>query len=301
MGILSIQSQVVWGHVGNGAARFALERLGFEVWAVDTVRLSSQPGHGPPAGGPVPATELAATFDALATLGLFARCEAILTGYAGTLENGRRALEAVRAVKAACPNAPFLCDPVMGDTEEGLYVAPELFEFFKTEAIPMADAVAPNVFELGLLTGAKITDPKSALAAARRLLGMGPRLVLATSVPRIGAAGPEIGVVLATPKRAAATFFPQIVFRAKGTGDLLSALFLGMWLKTGDPFRALAHATAAVNDVIVETARVDGPELALIASQDRLLQPHSGLAGAAPGSDDAPGDAPSDDDALKSL
>ncbi len=286
MSILSIQSHVCYGHVGNSAAVFPLQRLGFEVWPVHSLQYSNHPGYGEWSGEVFAASKVAELLKSIEARGAFSDCKAVLSGYMGTAALGRTLLETVKAVRAANPEALFLCDPVMGDADAGLYVDPEIPEFLRREALHSADIITPNLFELGVLTGQTLEDSTAAIAAARQLLRTPHcrlKAVVITSVPvaaelsdgrdRIGilAVSKQDVVMAATPRL---TFEPQV----KGTGDLFAALYLANELRCqGDTARALKSATASLFAVISETHQRGAPELCLVAAQDKILTPDQAL------------------------
>lgn len=153
--VLSIQSHVVAGHVGNDAAYFALQRLGIEVWPIHTVQFSNHTGHGAWTGQAFAASHVRELVDGLDARGLLGRVGAVLSGYIGSAESGDVIVDAVRRVKAQNPRALYCCDPVMGDVGRGVFVKPDVPQFFAASALGMADIITPNVFELGLLTGSE--------------------------------------------------------------------------------------------------------------------------------------------------
>ncbi len=280
MAILSIQSSVAYGHVGNAAAVFALQRLGFEVWPVNTVAYSNHPGYGDWRGRVVEASEVAALIEGVARRGALAGCRAVLGGYLGAAETGPVVLDAVAAVKAANGDALYCCDPVIGDAAEGVYVADGVAEFLKSEAIGRADILLPNAFELGYLTGRAVETAEQALAAAEVLLDQGPRLVVATSlVPTLVSGGgtaegaEAIETLAVTASEAWLVAVPRLSSPAKGTGDLFTALFLGHYLESRRPGDALGAAASAVFAVLAETEKAGRRELALVAAQDELVRP----------------------------
>jgi pyridoxine kinase len=265
--VLSIQSEVVRGHVGNSAARFALQRIGIDVWAVPTVVLSNHPGHGRFAGDVTPATRLGELIAGLDAHGWLTRCDGVLSGYLGAADQARVVAEAVRRVKAANPRALYLCDPVFGD-DGGAYAQPGVAEAMARELLPLADIVTPNRFELASLTSKKIVDPASAVAAARAL---GKREVVVTSVPFNG--GGMIGTVAVTVDEAWSTAAPRLDGAPHGSGDLLAALYLGQRLKAMAPREALEFAASAVDCVLKASVAARADELALVAAQANLAEP----------------------------
>jgi pyridoxine kinase len=258
--VLSIQSDVVHGHVGNGAARFALQRLGYDVWALPTVLLSNHPGHPKFRGETTPTAQLRALLAGIADNGWLKNCVAILSGYLGAPDQAVFVAEAVAQVKQANPKALYLCDPVFGD-DDGAYARPGVAEAMARHLVPLADILAPNRFELASLTARSVSDAASAVTAARSL---GRREVLVTSVPF----GADIGSLIVTRTEAFATVTPRHSGVPHGTGDLMSALYLEARVSGGSPKNALERGASATNAII--NASLGQEELALIAKQQSL-------------------------------
>ena len=270
MTILSIQSHLALGRVGDRAAVFALERLGFETWAVPTVLFSNHPGRGSFAGRKLPAAEVAALIGGLEKLGVFATCQAVLSGYLGETAVAPVVAAAVAKIRRANPKVRFVLAPVMGDRDSGLYVEPGLEAAFKTSLVPAADIVVANVFEAERLCGRSITSIDEALAAARAIAALGPKTVVITSVEDSNSLD-STGVVAVGPDGAWRVETPHLPLRAKGAGDAFAALLLGHLLKTDRFDEALGHAVGAIFAVVQATA--NNPELALLAVQDELERP----------------------------
>jgi len=182
--ILSIQSSVAYGHAGNSAAVFPLQRLGIEVWPVLTVHFSNHTGYDTVRGPVLPAAEVADVVRGIAERGVLPGCDAVLSGFLGDGTLGEVVLDAVARVKAANPRALYCCDPVLGDADVGVFVGPGLPEFLRDRAVPRADIVTPNQFELEFLTGRPVATLADALDACRALRAMGPETVLVTSLAR---------------------------------------------------------------------------------------------------------------------
>lgn len=271
MAILSIQSAVAYGHVGNSAAVFPLQRLGFEVWPVDTVQFSNHTGYGHWRGRAWDASAIAEVVRGVGERGAFSQCEAVLSGYLGNLALGEVVLEAVAAVKAANPQALYCCDPVIGDDHSGVFVGAEIPAFFRDRALAVADILAPNRFELALLSGREIAGVADALAAAAALRACGPRLILATSLP--GEDEGEIAMLAAGNDGAWLVATPRLPGVFNGAGDLTTAVFLASCLRSGDAAAALAATAACVYAVLTETLSRGEPELAIVAAQAALADP----------------------------
>jgi pyridoxine kinase len=268
--ILSLQSEVVYGYVGNSAARFALQRRGFDVWALPTTLLSNHPGHPEFRGEATSPQTLRALLAGLATNGWLHNCAAVLSGYLGHADQAEVVADAVHQVKQVNPRALYLCDPVFGD-DNGAYAGPGVAEAMARRLIPLADILTPNRFELASLTARQVASPGDAVIAARALAR---REVLVTSVPF--ACG-EIGTLIVERERAAATMTEKIPDTPHGTGDLMAALYLAARLNGARPVEALESAASATHSLILASVAARGDELALIAAQDLLAEPSERL------------------------
>jgi len=268
--VLSVQSRVVYGHVGNAAAVFPLQCLGIEAWALDTVAFSNHTGHGRWRGDVVAAKTVATLFEGIADLGVLPGIDAVLSGYIGTAETGTVLLDIVGRVKAANPQAVFCCDPVIGDTDTGSYVREGVAEFFRDRALAVADVVTPNRFELEYLTGRTVGDLREAADAAAALRAQGPGIVLLTSLHLV----PNHLTMLASGESGAwAVETPLLPVELNGCGDVTAALFLGHLLGGASLAEALGRTAAAMFAVIEMTVRLGRYELALVASRAELANP----------------------------
>lgn len=268
--VLTLQSSVACGHVGNAAAAFALQRLGRDVIRVDTVRFSNHPKHGGHAGGPAPAAEIDALIDGLATRGMLRPVAAVLSGYLGTAENGHAVARAVEAVRRGRPGALYCLDPVIGDAPAGRFVAADIPPVVRDRLLPLADIVTPNVFELAELAGAPVATTADVLRAARGLQAADRRPLVVTTGLKTPAGVRSIAVAA---DRAWAVDAPEVDAPAYGAGDLFCAVFLARYLEGGAADRALASAASAMHAVFAETARRGRSELALIEAQAALAEP----------------------------
>jgi pyridoxine kinase len=273
MNILSIQSSVAYGHVGNSAAVFPLQRLGFEVWPVVTVHFSNHTGYGEWRGPVLRAEDIADVIQGIEERGVLPTCNAVLSGYMGDVTLGRVILDAVGRVKRANPPAIYCCDPVMGDVGRGFFVRPGLPEFMRDHAVPAADIITPNQFELEYLTGTPVTTLDGALAAADRAREMGPALVLVTSLHRDDAPPGTIELLAVSGEGAWLAGTPLLPLTVNGAGDATAALFLGHFLRTRDPAAALARTATSIFAVMDETCRMGAREIQLVAAQDVLADP----------------------------
>ena len=265
--VIVISSHVVRGTVGNRAAVFALERLGFPVWAVPTLTLPWHPGHGR-ATRIVPDTEqfsaLMRDIEAAPWLG---EVGAVLSGYLGNAAQADAVASLVRAVKARNSQALYLCDPVMGDAG-GLYVPQGTAEAMRDLLLPLADIATPNRFELEWLAGCELGDNS---AAARAALRLGPETVLVTSAHAMMTG--SIGNLLVTPREAVLAEHRAVPNPPNGTGDLAAALFLGRLMEGQPGEKALRSATAAVFEVVARAVKRGADELMLETDADSLVHP----------------------------
>lgn len=272
MAVLSIQSHVVAGYVGNSAAVFCLQRAGVECWGLDTLQFSNHTGY-PGFTGEVFSTahlsDIVAGLEKYAGLG---QCEAVLSGYLGSAGQGNAVLQAVENVRRVNPRAVYCCDPVMGD-ECGLYVAPEIPEFMRSRALAAADIIVPNHFELELLSGRRVFSCEEAVDAARSLMQEGR-----TSLAVVTSLTPEenrICVLAVSRSDAFRVVTPKIEFgeSVDGAGDITASLFLAEWLKTKDAARALAKSVSSVYGIIRMTTEMKKTQVQLIAAQNEISSP----------------------------
>jgi pyridoxine kinase len=268
--VLSVQSRVAYGYVGNAAAVFPLQCLGVEAWTLDTVAFSNHTGHGRWRGDVVAAETVAALFEGIADLGVLPSIDAVLSGYIGAAETGAVLLDVVGRVKGANPRALFCCDPVIGDTDTGSYVRDGVAEFFRDGALALADIATPNRFELEFLTGRAIGNVQEAAAAAATLRDAGPKIVLVTS---LDTSADRLTMLAADAAGAWAVETPRLPVALNGCGDVTAALFLGRLLGGATLSDALAKTAASMFAVIETTVRLGRYELALVASREELATP----------------------------
>jgi pyridoxine kinase len=268
--VLSVQSRVAYGHVGNAASVFPLQRLGIEAWALDTVAFSNHTGHGKWRGSAVAAAQIADLFDGIAALGVLPQLDAVLSGYLGDAATGPVLVDIVERIRAVNPQALFCCDPVIGDIDTGSYVTDGIAEFFRDRALALADIVTPNRFELEYLTGAAIGSLAEAVDAAAVLRRRGPSVVLLTSLDTEPG---RITMLAAGPDGAWAVDTPRLPATLNGCGDVTAALFLAQLLRGESLPEALALTASAIFAVIDTTLRLGRYELALVAAQDQLAAP----------------------------
>lgn len=275
MAILSIQSHVAYGHVGNAAAVFVLQRLGHEVWPVHTVQYSNHKGYGGWSGTDFSGSHVTDIVEGIAARGVLASCEAVLSGYVGRAEIGAAIVAAVTQVRRARPEAVFLCDPVMGDDDGGLYVDDDMPAYYRGQALAIADIITPNRFELELLSGRRVASLQDALTAARALLALGPKVVLVTSLRHAATDPGEIEMLAVAADQAVRVRTPYLHFdpAPNGSGDSVAALFLAAYLARRDIAQAVADAAAAIYPVMQMTAQAGTRELQLIAAQDAFARP----------------------------
>ena len=274
--ILAIQSHVVFGHAGNSAAEFPMRRLGANVWPLNTVQFSNHTQYGKWTGCVMPPAHLTEIVQGIAAIDQLKRCDAVLSGYLGSAEQGEHILGIVRQVKAANPQAKFFCDPVMGHPEKGCIVAPGVAEFHKRYAMPVSDIIAPNLIELEILAGRDVKDVADAVLAARELIAQGPEIVLVKHLARAGYSQDRFEMLLVTADEVWHISRPLIDFGARhpvGVGDVTSGLLLVKLLQGASLRDALEHVTAAVYEIMVTTKEMGEYELQVVAAQDRIAKP----------------------------
>lgn len=279
--ILSIQSHTVFGHAGNSAAEFPMRRLGANVWPLNTVQFSNHTQYGHWAGTVMPASHLTDIARGIGDIDRLKTCNAVLSGYLGSAEQGEAILEIVRMVKAANPEAWYFCDPVMGHPEKGCIVAPGVAEFHTQVLLPASDIIAPNLLELEILSGHPVADVAQAVATARELIAKGPKVVLVKHLARAGYRSDRFEMLLVTADEAWHIARPLIDFGVRqpvGVGDLTSGLLLVDLLHGLSLQQALEHVTAAVYEVMLKTHQMGEYELQLVAAQQAIAEPQQHFA-----------------------
>ncbi|QGU06099.1 Pyridoxamine kinase [Corynebacterium occultum] len=271
--ILSIQSFVAYGHVGNSAAVFPLQRLGHEVWPVYTVNYSNHTGYGSWRGPMIPASDVAEIITGMEERGALAQVDAVLSGYQGGSDIADVIIDAVARVKAANPTAIYACDPVMGNARSGCHVADAIPPLLRDRVVPVADIITPNQFELGFLTGRDVADLASTLDAVDAARAMGPSTVLVTSLERPERPEGSIEMLAVNDSGAWIVRTPYLPFKRNGSGDVTAALFTGHYVSTGDAADALARTASSVYDLLQNTFEADSRELLLIESQEAYANP----------------------------
>ncbi|MBO0346639.1 pyridoxal kinase [Roseibium sp. CAU 1637] len=269
--ILVITSQVVRGGISGRGLTFALERLGHPVWFLPTILLPWHPGQGPGTRMTADMATFSALVADLIASPKLSEIGGIVTGYLGNPAQAPEIAKLVKAVKAASPDALYVCDPVMGDTlgEEGrLYVPEPTAEAIRDHLVPLADVVTPNCFELGWLTQREIGSELQALAAARSL---GVERVLVTSSPAMRRN--SISNLLVTPTGALAAEHVTVADPPNGTGDVISGLLLA-WLMAGaSDETALMRAAASTFELVARSVKKGADELLLAEEQASVAKP----------------------------
>jgi pyridoxine kinase len=273
MKVLSIQSHVAYGHVGNSSAVFPMQRLGVEVWPVHTVQFSNHTGYGAWTGRVFDGQAVDEVVQGIEDRGVLGSCDAVLSGYLGSADIGHAVLGSVAKVRAANPAAVWCCDPVIGDVGRGVFVRPGIPEFLREVAVPAADIVTPNHFELQLLSGTgtgSLASVKDAVAAVQAL---GPRVVLTTSLVAEDTPEDAVDLLASEGGRHFRVRTPRLDLSVNGAGDAIAALFLAHWLDTRSAGEALGRAAASVFGLLRMTAEARSREILLVAAQDEYVSP----------------------------
>jgi pyridoxine kinase len=277
MNILSIQSWVAYGHVGNAAAAFPLQRLGAEVWAVNTVQFSNHTGYGAWTGQVFTGEQVSALIDGIEARGALPRCDAVLSGYMGDAGIGAAILDAVSRVRAVRPDALYCCDPVIGDEGRGVFVRPGIPEFMRERALPQADLATPNLFELEHVTGRTartLEDAKQAVTALQATMRPGgPRAVLVTSLRTDETPDDAIDMLAGEAGAFHLLRTPLLPLSVNGAGDALAALFLHHRLTSGSAAASLSAAGSSIHGLLRRTAEAGSREILLVAAQDEFVNP----------------------------
>ena len=273
MNILSIQSHVAYGHVGNSAAVFPLQRMGVEVWPVHTVQFSNHTGYGDWQGRVFDASMIREVVAGIEQRGVLAECDGVLSGYMGGADIGAAILDAVATVKAANPSARYCCDPVIGDVGRGIFVREGVPAFMKEKAVPAADIVTPNQFELDHLAGRASKTPQAARDAVKAVHDLGPRAILVTSLHTAETPRDAIYLLASDEKGCFRLRTPRLPLVVNWAGDAMAALFFAHYLRSGKIEEALSRAASSIYGVLAKTAEAGAPEIQVVAAQEEIVAP----------------------------
>jgi pyridoxine kinase len=271
--VLSIQSWVAYGHVGNASAVFPMQRLGVEVWAINTVMFSNHTGYGKWRGPVFPADQVREVFEGIADRGVLGTCDGVVSGYMGDAAIGEAILDAAARVKAANPAALYCCDPVIGDVGRGVFVRPGIPEFMRDRAVPAADIVTPNQFELEYLSGIAVKTLADACKAADAVHKLGPKTILLTSLHHDALAADKIALMVSHQGKRFAVETPMLKVSVNGAGDAIAALFFVHFGRTRDPKLALESATASIYGLLKRTEEAGTREIQTVAAQHEFVEP----------------------------
>jgi pyridoxine kinase len=278
MKILSIQSAVAYGHVGNSAAVFPLQRIGVEVFPVYTVNFSNHTGYGAWRGPLIAPDDVREVITGIEERGVLGQIDAVLSGYQGSEGISDVIVDAVARVKAVNPHAVYACDPVMGNATSGCFVAPAIPDLLRDRVVPVADIITPNQFELGFLTGTQPSGLDSTLASVDAARAMGPRTVLVTSVERPDQPDGTIEMLAVDDAGAWIVQTPRLPMKANGSGDVTAALFTAHYVASRDAASALRKTVSSVYDLLDRTLRSGERELQLVESQESYANPREQFA-----------------------
>ncbi|MGH6666020.1 MAG: pyridoxal kinase PdxY [Pseudolabrys sp.] len=273
MNILSIQSHVAYGHVGNSAAVFPLRRIGVEVWPIHTVQFSNHTGYGDWQGRVFDAGLIRDVVSGIEKRGALSECDGVLSGYVGAADIGAAILDAAATVRRANPAAHYCCDPVIGDVGRGIYVREDVPEFLRDKAVPAADILTPNQFELDYLSGRESKTLSAARAAVQTLHDRGPRAILVTSLHTQETPEEAIDMLASDTAGCFRLRTPKLPLAVNGAGDAVAALFFAHYLRAGKIEEALSAAGSAVFGVLAKTAEAGSREMQLVAAQDEIVTP----------------------------
>ena len=273
MNILSIQSHVAYGHVGNSAAVFPLQRIGVEVWPVHTVQFSNHTGYDDWQGRVFDAGLIRDVVAASRSAVCWVSATACCRDMSAPPISATAILDAVASVKRANPAAHYCCDPVIGDAGRGVYVREGVAEFLRGKAVPVADIVTPNQFELDYLSGLESKTLARARDAVKALHDLGPRTILVTSLHTNETPNDAIDLLASDETGCFRLRTPKLPLAINGAGDAIAALFLAHYLRAGKIDAALSAAGSATFGVLAKTAEVGSREIQLVTAQDEIVKP----------------------------
>jgi pyridoxine kinase len=273
MNVISIQSQVAYGHVGNSAAAFPMQMHGIDVVAVPTTLLSNRPGYPTIRGRVLDAELVADLLRGIEERGAVDTAQMVLSGYLGSPEIAAVVADFVQRAKAKNPALRYCCDPVLGDRDRGLFVHAGIPPLVRDILCPLADIITPNHFEFEFLCGAKATRIDGVIEAARAVMARGPSTVVVTSAELADTPRGEIETVAVERASSFRVRTPRLPISPSGTGDLFAALLVSAFVRGADTPDALSHAASAIFAVLEHTAASGTEEMRIVESAEWLAHP----------------------------
>ena len=277
MSVISIQSQVAYGHVGNSAATFPMQLHGIDVIAVPTTLLSNRPGYPTIRGRVIEAQLVSDLLLGIEERGAVDTSSMILTGYLGSAEIAAVIADFVARAKARNPKLIYCCDPVLGDRDRGLFVKADIPPLVRDRLCPLADIITPNHFEFEWLCGARTTTIDQMIAQAQTLLARGPLTIVVTSAELEDTAHDEIETLAVERTEDGVKTWrvrtPKLPISPSGTGDLFAALLVSARSTGADTPEALGRAASAIYAVLERTALRGTEEMRIVESADLLVHP----------------------------
>ena len=273
MTVISIQSQVAYGHVGNSAAVFPMQMHGIDVIAVPTTLLSNRPGYKTIRGRVLDAQLVGDLLLGIEEHGAVRSADMILSGYLGSPEIAGVVADFVTRARAGHAGLRYACDPVLGDRDRGLFVHADIPPLVRDRLLPLADIITPNHFEFEWLCGAKASTSGQMLDAAQALLARGPKTIVVTSAELSDTPAGEIEMLAIERERAWRVRTPKLPISPNGTGDLFASLFVSARVRGSDTPAALSHAASAIYAVLTRTAADGNEEMRIVESAEQLVRP----------------------------
>ena len=273
MNVISIQSHVAYGHVGNSAAVFPMQMHGIDVIAVPTTLLSNRPGYPTLRGRVLDAQLVADLLLGIEERGAVDAAQMILTGYLGSADNAAVVADFVARAEAKNPALTYCCDPVLGDRDRGLFVHADIPPLVRDRLCPLADIITPNHFEFEWLCGAKAATIDQVIEAARTLIARGPSTVVVTSAELADTPDGEIETLAVEGTEAWRVRTPKLPISPNGTGDLFAALLVYARVHGNDTPEALSHAASAIYAVLERTAASATEEMRIVESAELIANP----------------------------
>lgn len=273
MTIISIQSQVAFGHVGNSAAVFPMQMHGIDVIAVPTTLLSNRPGYPTIRGRVLDAQLVADLLLGVEERGALDTAKMILSGHLGSPEIAAVVADFVARARTGHPALLYCCDPVLGDRDRGLFVQADIPPLVRARLCPLADIITPNHFEFEWLCGAKTTTADQMIEAAQALLARGPSTVVVTSAELADTPDGEIETLAVERTKAWRVRTPKLPISPNGTGDLFAALFASARVLGSETPEALSHAASAIFAVLEQTAIRGTEEMRIVECAGLLAHP----------------------------
>ena len=241
-----IHSQVSYGYVGSNTTSFILKAAGYDAITIPTVLYSNHLGHRTVGGQPISDNLLENILEGILKLNILHEVSTIITGFMGSVKQTEITANFIKIAQQKNPNIKHLCDPVMGDTDKGLYVHQSIPEAITKNLVPLANLLTPNKFELDLILKQNLTNIEESRPLLNTTFNLSEQKIVVTGCMFASTATDEIDNYILENNHCTSISGKKIALHPAGTGDLFTAHLQLSILKGLNLPQAVSNASKAL-------------------------------------------------------